>query len=227
MRGFKGGMFGCGFHRTEEYILRHGEHHDQRFAQRREFMRGFKGGMFGGGFRTGRKFDAADLQLIILALLAEQPRHGYELIKILEERSGGFYVPSPGVIYPALTFLEETSLAEVEVSGTKKLYRITDAGQKRVDENRALIEVTLAKLGHIGEKMAHVRRMFGTEDGNGEEGDDTAFDREAGEVRAARQLLRSALRMKHPWTKAEGVRIAAILEQAAADILRPKSDPAD
>jgi len=227
MRGFHGGMFGGGFHRTEEYILRHGEHYDQRGSRGREFMRGFKGGMFGGGFRTGRKFDAADLQLIILALLSEQPRHGYELIKILEERSGGFYVPSPGVIYPALTYLEETALAEVEVSGTKKLYRITEAGQARVDENRALIEVTLAKLGHIGEKMAHVRRMFGSEDGGGEERDDSAFDRDVGEVRAARQLLRSALRMKYPWTKAEGIRIAAILEQAAADILRPKPEASE
>lgn len=195
-------------------------------------MRGFKGGMFGGGFRTGRKFDAGDLQLIILALLAEQPRHGYELIKVLEERSGGFYVPSPGVIYPALTYLEETGLAEVEVSGTKKLYRITEAGKARVEENRALIEITLAKLGQIGEKMEHVKRMFGGEEGRGEHGrgehrDDEAFDRDAGEVRAARQLLRSALRMKHPWTKTEGARIAAILENAAAEILRPKADPKD
>lgn len=99
-------------------------------------MRGFKGGMFGGDFRMGRKFAAGDLQLVILALLDEQPRHGYELIKLLEERSGGFYVPSPGVIYPALTYLEETGLAEVEAEGAKKLYRITEAGRGRVEENR-------------------------------------------------------------------------------------------
>jgi DNA-binding PadR family transcriptional regulator len=220
-------MFGGGIGRHEAHILRHRDCGDQGHAQRREFMRGFKGGMFGGGFRTGRKFDAADLQLIILALLAEQPRHGYELIKVLEERSGGFYVPSPGVIYPALTYLEETGLADVEVSGTKKLYRITDTGKTRVEENRALIEITLAKLGQIGEKMEHVKRMFGGEDGRGEDGNHEAFDRDAGEVRAARQLLRSALRMKHPWTKSEGARIAAILENAAAEILRPKADPKD
>ena len=178
-------------------------------------MRGFKGGMFGAGFRTGRKFDAADLQLIILALLSEQPRHGYELIKTLEERSGGFYVPSPGVIYPALTYLEETGLAEVEASGTKKLYRITESGQKRVDDDRALVEATLAKLSRIGEKMAHVRRVFGEDDG--ERG---GFDRDADGVHLARDLLRSALRSKYPWSKAEGVRIAAILERATADILR-------
>ncbi len=108
MRGFRDRMFGDSFDTVEAYILRHGESRDSHWRHGRDFMRGFKGGMFGGGFRTGRKFDAADLQLIILALLSEQPRHGYELIKTLEERSGGFYVPSPGVIYPALTYLEET-----------------------------------------------------------------------------------------------------------------------
>ena len=152
MRGFRDRMFGDSFDTVEAYILRHGESRDSHGRHRRDFMRGFKGGMFGGGFRTGRKFDAADLQLIILALLSEQPRHGYELIKTLEERSGGFYVPSPGVIYPALTYLEETGLAEVEASGTKKLYRITESGQKRVEENRELVEVTLAKLAAIGER---------------------------------------------------------------------------
>jgi DNA-binding PadR family transcriptional regulator len=218
-------MFGSGFHMAEAYMFRHGGR-DSRFAEERGFMRGFKGGMFGGGFRTGRKFDAADLQLIILALLSEQPRHGYELIKTLEERSGGFYVPSPGVIYPALTYLEETGLAEVEVSGTKKLYRITEAGQKRVEENRAAIELTLAKLSRIGEKMEHVRRVFGRDDGyEGPEDREPPFDRDSGDVRVARQLLRSALRSKYPWTRAEGARIATILERAAADILRGNSEP--
>lgn len=181
-------------------------------------MRGFKGGMFGGGFRTGRKFDAADLQLIILALLSEQPRHGYELIKTFEERSGGFYVPSPGVIYPALTYLEETGQADVEASGTKKLYRITESGQKRVDDNRQLVEATFAKLSAIGEKMAHIRQVFGRDDDDGRDG---PFDRDTGgDVRRARDLLRSALRAKFPWNKAEGARIAGILERAAADIIR-------
>jgi DNA-binding PadR family transcriptional regulator len=209
---------------AEAYMFRHGGDDDSRFAQERGFMRGFKGGMFGGGFRTGRKFDAADLQLIILALLSEQPRHGYELIKTLEERSGGFYVPSPGVIYPALTYLEETGLAEVEVSGTKKLYSITETGRKRVEENRVTIELTLAKLSRIGEKMDHVRRVFGREDDDASEERDR-FDRDAGDIQVARQLLRSALRSKYPWSKTEGKRIAAILEQAAADILRAKSEP--
>src|SRR5271156_4201549 len=74
-------------------------------------------GRGGGDFRTGRKFTAPDLQLIILAMLADKPSHGYELIKALEERSGGFYTPSPGVIYPALTYLEEIGYATFESEG--------------------------------------------------------------------------------------------------------------
>ncbi len=62
-------------------------------------------GLGGHGFRMGRKLGSADLQTVLLALLADRPSHGYELIKAIEERSGGFYTPSPGVIYPALTYL--------------------------------------------------------------------------------------------------------------------------
>ncbi|WP_064684416.1 PadR family transcriptional regulator [Rhizobium bangladeshense] len=182
-------------------------------------MRGFKGGMFGEAFRMGRKFAAGDLQLVILALLAEQPRHGYELIKLLEERSGGFYVPSPGVIYPALTYLEETGLAEVENEGTKKLYRITAAGRRRVEENRDMILHTLAKLERIGEKMAYVKRVFET-DRDGADSDDGDFMQDGGDIRAARMLLRSALRMRYPWSKSEAARIAGILERAATEILQ-------
>jgi DNA-binding PadR family transcriptional regulator len=192
-------------------------------------MRGFRGGMMGGGgFRMGRKFAAGDLQLVILALLAEQPRHGYELIKLLEERSGGFYVPSPGVIYPALTYLEETGLAEVEAEGTKKLYRITESGRRQVEENSSMIEMTLGKLERIGEKMAHVRRIFDPEsrgpEGRGER-EEEAFPEDKSEVAAARMLLKSALKLRYPWSKDEAKRIAGILERAAAEILQsPKQD---
>ncbi|WP_283194110.1 PadR family transcriptional regulator [Rhizobium sp. AN80A] len=193
-------------------------------------MRGFRGGMMGGGgFRMGRKFAAGDLQLVILALLAEQPRHGYELIKLLEERSGGFYVPSPGVIYPALTYLEETGLAEVEAEGTKKLYRITESGRKQVEENSSMIDMTLGKLERIGEKMAHVRRIFDPEsrgpESRGGEREEEAFPEDKSEVVAARMLLKSALKLRYPWSKDEAKRIAGILERAAAEILQqPRND---
>jgi DNA-binding PadR family transcriptional regulator len=182
-------------------------------------MRGFRGGMMGGGgFRMGRKFASGDLQLVILALLVEQPRHGYELIKLLEERSGGFYVPSPGVIYPALTYLEETGLADVESEGTKKLYRITQSGRRLVEENQSMIDMTLGKLEKIGAKMAHVRRIFDPESRNGDR-DEDGFPEDKSEVATARMLLKSALRLRYPWSKDEAKRIAGILERAAGEIL--------
>jgi len=198
-------------------------------------MRGFRGGFVGEAMRMGmgRRFSAGELQTILLALLEERPSHGYELIKTLEERSGGFYVPSPGVIYPALTYLEETGLAEVENDGTKKLYKITDAGRQKVEENRAMIDQTLAKLERIAEGMAFVNRMFDPEQQQGGGGgrrrrdeEDDDFGRDDGSVRAARQLLRSALQMRHPLSASEAARISGILERAAMEILQGgKTEP--
>jgi DNA-binding PadR family transcriptional regulator len=185
----------------------------------------------------GRRFSAGELQTILLALLEERPSHGYELIKTLEERSGGFYVPSPGVIYPALTYLEETGLAEVENDGAKKLYKITETGRQKVEDNRAAIDETLAKLERIAEGMAFVNRMFDPDQphgGNGSGGrghrrrdqEDDDFGRDHSNVHAARQLLRSALRMRHPWSASEAARISGILERAAMEILQGgKTDP--
>src|ERR1700751_2604728 len=95
-----------------------------------------RGGMGWHDLRAGRKLGADDLQLLILALLAEKPSHGYEIIKGLEERSGGFYAPSPGMVYPALTYLEELGYASVEADGAKKLYRISEEGRAYLEQNR-------------------------------------------------------------------------------------------
>src|SRR6202020_1345913 len=112
-------------HHLYHFIGRHHGRHG--FAP---FGRGFmEGGMGGRGFGMGRKLASGDLQLLILDLLAEKPRHGYEIIKALEERSKGFYVPSPGMVYPALTYLEEIGHATVETEGTRKLYQLTDLGR--------------------------------------------------------------------------------------------------
>src|SRR5450631_2705224 len=102
------------------------------------FGRGFVegGGMGSRGFGMGRKLASVDLQLLILGLLAEKPRHGYEIIKALDERSKGFYVPSPGMVYPALTYLEEIGHATVEAVGTRKLYHITASGTEHLKKNR-------------------------------------------------------------------------------------------
>src|SRR6202140_4824280 len=117
-------------------------------------------GLGGRGFFGGRKLGSGELQLVILALLEERPRHGYEIIKALEETSKGFYAPSPGMVYPALTYLEEVGYATVEAEGSKKLYRITDAGLARLNEDRALAEAVLAQLARIGGRMDRVRQAF-------------------------------------------------------------------
>ncbi len=185
---------------------RHGRHGFGPFAA------GFADGtgMGGGGFRTGRKLGAADLQLIILALLKEKARHGYELIKALEERSGGFYVPSPGMVYPALTFLEETGLAVVfESEGAKKLYRITPEGEARLKQDETIAEAILTQLERMGRKMDRVREVFAAE----------AEDEDMGQdLRAARRDLRAALRDRRRSAPEEQQRIAAILKRAADDI---------
>src|SRR6185437_16519321 len=106
---------------------------------------GFFGGHFGGGFRgggmrTARVLGSGDLQLLILLLLSEKPRHGYEIIKAIEEHSSGFYTPSPGMVYPALTYLEETGYAATTAEGTKKLYSITPAGTAHLAKNRSIAD---------------------------------------------------------------------------------------
>jgi DNA-binding PadR family transcriptional regulator len=175
------------------------------------FAAGFMGGgagLGGQGFRTGRKLASGDLQLVLLSLLAEQPSHGYELIKALEQRSGGFYVPSPGMIYPALTWLEEVGYASVQADGAKKLYSITDEGRTYLKENREAADAMLHQLEFIGRKMGRVREIFSGFD------DDGSHD-----VHQARHELRRALREKRHASGKDASRIAAILKRAAAEIL--------
>lgn len=187
----------------------HGHHHGRRGFRRGS--PGFMGDFVGGDFPGGRKLDAIDIQLVILALLAEQPAHGYELIKTLEERSGGFYTPSPGVIYPALTYLHEIGYSSVEQQGTRKLYSITPEGKTHLEENRANAEAILAALERVGGRMEQVREAFaGVGDSDGGASD---------EVHRARHALKHALRRKHGCDPEEAKRIAKILDRAAAEIL--------
>jgi len=180
-------------------------------GQRRRF--GFAGGfgglmgMGGRAFLAGRRLAAGDLRLVLLAFLAERASHGYELIKALEERSGGFYTPSPGMVYPALTWLEEVGYASVAAEGTKKLYTITDTGRTYLAENREAAEAMLRQLEYIGRKMGRVREIFGGFD-----------DDEESDLGAARRELRAALREKHGASSGEKQRVAQILREAAARI---------
>ncbi|MDC7784870.1 PadR family transcriptional regulator [Rhodoplanes sp. TEM] len=116
---------------------------------------GFGGGDFG---RVGRMLAQGDLRLLALALIAEQPRHGYEIIKVLEEKTAGWYAPSPGVVYPTLTWLEEAGWVTGETEGSKKLYTITEDGRGALAENKALVEAVLERLAAVGEKAERWRR---------------------------------------------------------------------
>ncbi len=122
---------------------------------------------FGGGdmLRARRMLATGDLRLIALALIAEQPRHGYEIIKVLEEKTSGWYAPSPGMVYPTLTFLEEAGYVTAQTEGAKKLYAITDEGRAYLAENRDFVDAVLDRLAAVGNKLARMRRRFGEDEG--------------------------------------------------------------
>jgi DNA-binding PadR family transcriptional regulator len=133
---------------------------------RGHFRSGWGGrhGMGGNMMRAGRMLAHGDLRLIALALIAEQPRHGYEIIKVLEDKTAGWYSPSPGIVYPTLTYLEEAGYVTAQTEGAKKLYTITDEGRAYLDANRDFVDAVLDRLAAIGEKVARMRRRFGSED---------------------------------------------------------------
>jgi len=114
-------------------------------------MRGRGGwGADGGGGRR-RQFDGSELRLLLLALIAEEPRHGYDLIREIEERTGGGYAPSPGVVYPTLTLLDEMGLIEeVKEEGARKRFAITDAGKAHLAEQKDAVDALVERLGAIG-----------------------------------------------------------------------------
>jgi DNA-binding PadR family transcriptional regulator len=119
---------------------------------------------FGDNFRIGRMLASGDLRLVALYFIELQPRHGYDLIKAIEEKSAGFYSPSPGIVYPALTFLEEAGYVTSYAEGNKKLYTITDEGRAHLSDNRDAIEATLDFLGKAGERMKAWRDKMQSED---------------------------------------------------------------
>ena len=118
-----------------------------------EFMSWFGGGRRGRGgpFRGGRMFEQGDLKYVILQLLEEKPRHGYEIIKELEERFGGMYSPSAGTVYPTLTLLEDLGYASVSVEeGGKKTYAITDEGRAYLQQNKSAVDDIFERISELG-----------------------------------------------------------------------------
>jgi len=200
-------------HHIHHFFGRH--HGGRRFGH---FGQGFMEGDMGGrAFGMGRKLASVDLQLLILGLLAEKPRHGYEIIKALDERSKGFYIPSPGMVYPALTYLEEIGHATVEVEGSRKLYHITDAGKEHLDGNRSTVDALFAQFNRVGERMDRVRRAMRADE-TGEGPDAEHEHRGSKELLRARRDLKSALADKWDSSREEQERVVEILKRATAEI---------
>lgn len=164
--------------------------------------RGHRGGRGGGG--GGRVFGHGGLRFVLLQLIADKPAHGYELIKAIEDRLGGSYAPSPGVVYPTLTLLEEMGYLSVETAdnGGRKRYSITDSGQEFLAANRETADAMMS-------------RMSGGVDGAGPRGGRPP------QVTRAIENLKLAMRMRlsgTPLTEQQAHDFAAVLDSAAQQI---------
>jgi len=169
------------------------------------------GGGAGDWFRIGRMLAQGDLKLLALALIAEKPRHGYELIKLLEEQTSGSYSPSPGVVYPTLTFLEEAGYVTAEIEGAKKLYTITKEGRDYLEENRDIADEILERLAAVGKKLARRRRAWEQRNGDEVKGVPQL-------VGAAIENLRAAASKRLNADENLEARIVEILARAAQEI---------
>jgi len=170
---------------------------------------GFKGDFWGPGgprgrgwkARAGRVFEQGDLKYVILRLLAEKPRHGYEIIKELEERFGGSYAPSPGTVYPTLTMLEDLGYARaMPEEGGRKIYEITDEGRKHLEEHSATVD-------DIFERIAKFFEGF--------------FDAPMSDLKRSMASLGRAtfyVASRSPNDRERLAKISEILKRAAADI---------
>jgi DNA-binding PadR family transcriptional regulator len=139
------------------------------FRDWERFARGPRHGRYRGGpggpFK-GRMFEQGDLKYVILKLLAEKPRHGYEVIRTLEERMGGAYAPSPGAVYPTLTMLEEMGYARATTDEQgRRIYDITPEGRAYLEQNRSQVDEIFARIADFatnffGPPMVDVHRAF-------------------------------------------------------------------
>jgi DNA-binding PadR family transcriptional regulator len=155
-----------------------------------------------GPFGARRRFFAqGDVRLIIMKLISEKPSYGYEIIKAIEDRLGGAYTPSPGIVYPALTLLEEQGLIRVEsTDGPRKLYAITPEGASELERNQAAVDEICRRIAEINV------RHGGTP---------------APQILRAMENLKLALRLRlsrGPLSEEQIARIANLLDEAAKAI---------
>ncbi len=110
------------------------------------------------GRRARRMFESGELRLVLLKLIADEPRHGYDLIRAIEEMTGGEYAPSPGIVYPTLTLLQDMGhIEEAAVEGARKPFQVTDEGRKHLAEREEEVEALFERLRDLaprGENMA-------------------------------------------------------------------------
>ena len=176
---------------------------------------GWMGGMAGmggparGGRRRSQMFESGEVKFVILRLLNEKPRHGYEVIRALEEKFGGLYTPSPGTVYPTLQLLEDEGYVRVVVEeGGKKVYHVTPEGERYLEEHRDLLD----------EIIGRVRETVRDFTGGG-----------SGEVHQAFAHL-AGVTFKRAWRRGPEdpalKRVAEILKKAAADIEQAFAPPA-
>lgn len=160
-------------------------------------------------FGGARRISSEELQMLVLTLLAEESLHGYQIIKELEERSHGFYKPSPGMIYPLLAFIEESDLAEVTLDGTKKLFSLTDAGRAEIAGKQVEAEKLLSWLEAQGQLIVAMENAY-------------EVSREASEspFRAKMKAMRTLLRERDDLDEAQSAEILAILDEAITKIER-------
>jgi len=155
-----------------------------------------------GGFRRRRPLDHGDLRLLILALIQEEPRHGYDLITEIEQRTSGAYKPSPGVMYPALSVLEDQGFVKAKKQDGKRVYNLTEAGEAELEENAE----TLAKIDERLDQLAHPEA-----------------DVDPRDIRAASRRLRHTLlkTVTETWPDTSSYEeIVEILNQARADVVK-------
>ena len=120
----------------------------------RGWGRGWEGRHHHRGGRRGRAFEQGDLRFVILKLIADGPRHGYDIIKAIEETFGGTYSPSPGVVYPTLTLLEDQGFARVTPGeGSRKLYTVTPEGEAFLADNKSTVEAIFSRMDEVSRRF--------------------------------------------------------------------------
>lgn len=206
-------MFGFNEETQGDRGHRHGRHHPHNCSASEGGGRHGRGGPWGRGGRgpggrdgegrgpgRGRRmFGPGDLRLVLLALIEQEPRHGYDLIKAIETAFGGGYAPSPGVVYPNLSLLSDEGLISGVEAGGKQVFTLTEAGKTWLDENRAAVDGVM-------QRMALAAKLV-----SGEQTPEV--------VREAFHTLRQAVQMKPGgWSEAETAKVVESLMKAVRDI---------